>query len=127
MPWILGKVSLTTLLTPLHYCLTLDIHLKLELLLGSTQVFMVHHRLVLCSQEKLGVIISKSSVNCIKTKYLKRQREKYDHDELTSLPHKKHGRPLVLGDYIEKQLQLYVKKIQQQGRVVTASVVVAAA
>ena len=67
---------------------------------------------------ELGVKISKSSVNCIKTKYLKRKGEKDDDEELTSLPHKKHGRPLVLGDYIEKQLQLYVKKIRQQGGVV---------
>ena len=76
---------------------------------------------------ELGVKICKLSVNCIKTKYLKRQCEKDDDEELISLPHKTRGRPLVLGDYIEKQLQLYVKKIQQQGGVVTASVVVAAA
>ena len=34
---------------------------------------------------------------------------------------------LMLGQNVEKQLQLYVKKIRQQGGVVTASVVVAAA
>ena len=76
---------------------------------------------------ELGIKISKSSVNCIKTEYLKRQREKDDDDELSSLTHKKRGCPLVFGDYIDKQLQLYVKKIRQQGGVVTASVVVAAA
>ena len=54
---------------------------------------------------ELGIKISKSPVNCIKTEYLKRQREK-DDDELSSLTHKKRGCPLVLGDYIDKQLQL---------------------
>ena len=51
----------------------------LELLLRSMQVFTVYHQLV---------PISKSSVNCIKAKHLKRQHEK-DDDELTSQPHKK--------------------------------------
>ena len=39
----------------------------------------------------------------------------------------KSGRPLFLGEQIYKQLQLYLKKVRDQGGVITASVVVAAA
>lgn len=45
---------------------------------------------------------------------------------MTSVPPKKRGRPVLLGEH-EKQLVLYLKKIRQHGGVITASVVVAAA
>ncbi len=47
-------------------------------------------------------------------------------DELSTLSPQKRGRPTLLGEY-EKQLELYLRKIRQQGGVITASVVVAAA
>ena len=37
---------------------------------------------------------------------------------------KKHGQPLMLGEDIDKQLQLYLQKVSNQGGVITASVVV---
>ena len=36
---------------------------------------------------------------------------------------KKHGQPLMLGEDIDKQLQLYLQKVSNQGGVITASVV----
>lgn len=47
-------------------------------------------------------------------------------EELTTLPPRKCGRPVLLGD-LEQQLQLYLHKIRELGGIVTASVVVAAA
>lgn len=48
-------------------------------------------------------------------------------EEVAYLPPNKRGRPFLLGEQIDKQLQLYLKKVRDQGGVVTALVVVAAA
>ena len=78
---------------------------------------------------KLARKVSETSIHSIKKAYLERlqQKRKDDSDdELSSLPPQKRGRPTLLGMY-EKQLELYLKKIRQQGGIITASVVVAAA
>ena len=46
---------------------------------------------------------------------------------MTSLPHKKRGQPFLLGESVDKQLQLYLKKVRDSGGIIIASVVVAAA
>ena len=46
---------------------------------------------------------------------------------MTTLSPKKRGRPILLGAHIDKQVQLYLKKIREHGGVITVSVVVAAA
>ena len=57
-----------------------------------------------------------------------RQKQKVGSNaEVKTLPAKKRGRPLMLGEDIDKQLQLYQQKVRDQGGVITASVVVAAA
>ena len=56
----------------------------------------------------------------------KRKADSSD-EEVTELHPKKRGRPVLLGAAVEVQLQLYLKKIREQGGIVTASVVVAAA
>ena len=43
------------------------------------------------------------------------------------LPYKKRGRPLLLGDYLDRQLWAYVAEIRQMGLVVNTSVLIAAA
>ena len=73
---------------------------------------------------------SKSTIHSIKLAYLKRLNEKggdSSDDEIAELPPKKRGRPLLLGKNMDEQLQLYLKKIRDQGGIVTASVAVAAA
>ena len=61
-------------------------------------------------------------------KLLERKRKSDSSDEeIAYLPPSKRGRPLMLGNAIEQQLQLYLNKIREQGGVITASVVVAAA
>ena len=57
----------------------------------------------------------------------KKRKADSDDEEVTVLPPKKRGRPFLLGEHVDKQLQLYLKKIRDQGGVITASVVVAAA
>jgi hypothetical protein len=58
---------------------------------------------------------------------LKENRRVDANAEVSTLPAKKRGRPLLLQEDIEKQLQLYLKKVRDQGGVITASVAVAAA
>ena len=74
--------------------------------------------------------MSKSTVHSIKLGYLERLNEQggdSSDDEIAKLPPKKQGRPLPLGKNMDEQLQLYLKNIQDQGGIVTASVAVAAA
>ena len=53
--------------------------------------------------------------------------EESSDDELQELPTRKSGRSVLLGEDTERQLQLYLKKIRDQGGVVTASIAIAAA
>ena len=57
--------------------------------------------------------VSKSSVNSMKKAYVecvKQKRRDESDDEVATLPPKKQGRPLLLGENVERQLQLYLKK-----------------
>ena len=58
---------------------------------------------------------------------VKQKRQLDSDDEVDTLPPKKHSSHLLLGDHVDRQLQLYLKKIREQGGVITTSVVVAAA
>ena len=72
----------------------------------------------------------KSTVHSIKLAYMKHLNEQggdSSADEIAELPPKKRGRRLLLGKNMDEQLQLYLKKIRDQGGIVTASVAVAAA
>ena len=74
--------------------------------------------------------MSKSTVHSIKLAYLERLNEQggdSSDDEIAGIPPKKRGRPLLLGKNMDEQLQLYLKKIRDQGGIVTAFVAVAAA
>ena len=74
---------------------------------------------------KLATKVSKSSVHSIKRAYVERVKQKRkagsDNEEVTTLPLKKRGRPFLLGECIDKQVQLYLKKIRDQGGIITAS------
>ena len=50
--------------------------------------------------------------------------EESSEDELQELPTRKRGRSVLLGEDTERQLQLYLKKIRDQGGVVTASIAI---
>ena len=77
---------------------------------------------------KLGREISTLSVHSIKAAYLecaRKQRADLS-DEITKLHPKKRGRPLLLGAQVEEQVQMYLKKIREEGGVVSAFIAVAA-
>ena len=76
--------------------------------------------------------ISTSTIRSMKLPYLNHicsGREVSPDRPTTALPLKKQGGPLLLGNKTDAQLQLYMywKKFQEQGGVITSSVVVAAA
>ena len=81
--------------------------------------------------KKLGENVSKTSVQSIKVAYLecvkKKRSADSDDEEVTNLPTKKRGRPFLLGEHDDQQLQMYLRKIRDHGGIITASVVVAAA
>ena len=57
---------------------------------------------------------------------MKRKR-KDDEGEVTFLPEKKRGRPVLLGDELDEKVQVYLKKIREGGGVVSARITMAAA
>ena len=71
-------------------------------------------------------LVSKSNVNVMKKAYLEKKRRSSSGTVSTRSPNK-HGQPNLLGQHVDKQVQLYLKKIREQGGVITASIVVAAA
>ena len=42
---------------------------------------------------------------------------------LESLPPRKHGRPLLLGDKIDSMVQSYIKRVHEQGGFVSSQIV----
>ena len=80
---------------------------------------------------KLLTKVSQLLLQSIKLTYLEHLkrigRDNLSDGEVAYLPPNKRGRPFLLGEQIDKQLQLYLKKVRDQGGVITASVVVVAA
>ena len=79
---------------------------------------------------KFKKTVSESTVKSIKKGYieevLKRPRED-DGEELTAFPAKKHGRKLLLGDDLDHKVQVYLKKVREEGGAVSARIAMAAA
>ena len=75
--------------------------------------------------------LSESTVQSLKKSYISARdakKRKLDEDiTLESLPPKKRGRPLLLSESIDKQVQAYVKNPQEQGCIVNTTLVIAAA
>ena len=75
--------------------------------------------------------LSESTVRSLKKSYISaRDAKKQKSDEdvtLESLPPKKRGRPLLLSESIDKQVQAYVKNSREQGCIVNTMLVIAAA
>lgn len=74
--------------------------------------------------------VNESSVRSIMKAYREEFRQKRlrdEEDEIQELPTKKRGRPLLLGEEIDKQVQLYIKKIRDRNGSVSNRLVVAGA
>ena len=80
--------------------------------------------------KEMGKNMHLSTVKSIKSQYkdeLKKQRADTGRSVVNSLPEKKCGRTLLLGDELDKKLQLYTKRIRANGGPVTAGITMAAA
>ena len=81
--------------------------------------------------QRLGEKISLTTVRSIRDAYtteLRRKRKASDSDAVVlKLPEKKRGRHVLLGDYLDEKVQLYIKKVRESGGVVTARIAMAAA
>lgn len=80
----------------------------------------------------LEVDLKVTSVQTWKTKYLSelnRKRKDGEMDDLTvkSLPVKKRGRPLLLGEKLDSQVKSYIQAVREGGGVITTSITMAAA
>lgn len=74
--------------------------------------------------------IRESTVKSIKADYLqemRRKRSNGDFEDVKLLPKKKQGRRVLLGEALDKKLQLYLKEIRKNGGPLTASVAIGAA
>ena len=58
---------------------------------------------------------------------MKRKRANEEDDNIALLPHQKRGRPLPLGENLDHNVQLNLKRVQDGGGVVTARIAIAAA
>ena len=81
--------------------------------------------------KKLGVRLSESTVRSIKDSYKmeanERKRQGADVGDIDSLPLKKRGRDLLLGEELDRKVQEYLKNVRSSGGVVSARIAMAAA
>ena len=81
--------------------------------------------------KELGMAIKESSVRTWKVKYqkeLQRKRQAGETDlSVKSLPSKKRGRPLLLGEKMDKEVKSYICAVREGGGVVTTAIAMAAA
>ena len=73
--------------------------------------------------------VSETTVRSIRDSYLMEVKRKRtdDVEDITILPPKKRGRPLLLGEALDTKVQLYLQKVREAGGTVTARIAVAAA
>lgn len=74
--------------------------------------------------------VSESTVKSIKNYYISEVRKRPrsdDGEEFASLPTKKRGRKLLLGEDLDSKVQLYLKKVRESGGAVSARIAMAAA
>ena len=79
---------------------------------------------------KLDKKVSESTVRSIKSVYAEGVRQKRradDGGDITVLPLKKRGRPILLGQELDTNVQMYLKKVRDGGGIVTARIAMEAA
>ena len=79
---------------------------------------------------KLDHVVSETTASSLKKAYLQGVREKRaaeDDGDVTQLPPKKRGRPVLLGEALDTKVQHYLHRVRQGGGVVSARIVMAAA
>ena len=80
---------------------------------------------------ELGKNINPSTIRGFKRAYLQEMNRKRRADEddltVTSLPAKKRGRPLLLGEELDRKIQLYLRAIRESGGAVNTAIALGAA
>ena len=79
---------------------------------------------------KLSIRLSESTVRSIKDAYkveVNRKRKQHDDNDVSSLPVKKRGRSLLIGEDLDSKVQLYLKNVRNGGGVVSSRIAMAAA
>jgi len=78
---------------------------------------------------KLGHHVHESTIHSIKRSYLDeiKKMRACSSEGLESLPPKKQGRPLLLGDKIDNMVQAYIRRVCEQGGAVSSQIVIGAA
>ena len=82
-----------------------------------------------CSRER-RININESTIRSFKSAHieeLKSQRIRHSTDKIKVLPYKKRGKPLLLGEDLDKVVQNYLEKLRECGGCVSSGIVVAAA
>ena len=77
----------------------------------------------------MGTSVSEANIKSIKSCYkdeLRKQQTGTGNSVVKLLPEKEHGRTLLLGDELDKKLQLYLRRIREDGGLVTAGIAIAA-
>ena len=66
---------------------------------------------------KLKKKMSESTIRSIRDSFLREAKRKRveDIEEVTTLPKKKRGRPLLLGNALDEKVQLYLLKVRESG------------
>ena len=80
--------------------------------------------------KKLDNCVSETTVRSIRNVYiegLKRKRQDEEEGDIVTLPLKKRGRPLLLGQDLDTKVQSYIRKVRDGGGAVSARIVTAAA
>ena len=81
---------------------------------------------------KLGTDIKESTIRTWKIKYqaavsLKKGSSGDQDVSVTSLPTKKRGRPLMLGEKLDEEVQYYIRAVREGGGVITTAITMASA
>ena len=58
---------------------------------------------------------------------MRQQRQTGETEQPWKFPKRQRGRPLILGDCLEEKLQMYIKRVREEGGVVSSKIVMAAA
>ena len=80
--------------------------------------------------QKLGHKVSETTAHSLKKAYLKGVKEKRaadDEGDVRLLPMKKCGRPVLLGEVLDKKVQQYLTRVRDGGGVASAKIAMAAA
>ena len=80
--------------------------------------------------KKLGIQVKHSSVSTWKSKYLMEMKCKAKNGELPvvkSLPMKKRGRPLLIGEKLDERVKHYICAVRDCGGVISTAITIAAA